>query len=166
MKQKTILISLLLQMLFSCATYTNLQIEKNDDHSCYFFPNEESDELLIYIEGSGLNSVLGIKDGGRWKTRNLGYFISRRYNKYFNIMIPEKLQMEMGKSYTDDRNVLHDYTCENLLESYAVSINRRLSENSYSAVYIVGCSEGGLILPGLYSRIQCKDSIKKMVIWA
>ena len=164
MKQRYIPICLLVFFL-SCAGYSNLYVEKHDDHSCYFFPNLESDKLLIYIEGSGLGSVLGVKKGSSWKRRNLGYYIVKRYNRHFNIMIPEKLQMEMGKSYSGDRNVLYNYTYENLVESYAESINRHLSENRYSAVYLVGCSEGGLVLPGLYSRIQMKDIIRKIVIW-
>jgi pimeloyl-ACP methyl ester carboxylesterase len=134
-----------------------------ENNRAYEFKNTNSDYLIINIEGSGLYSVLGYSTDKTMKKSGWWYFIVEEFGNEFTILVPEKLNYEIGKYYQYDVDIRKTYTLENLLECYSKVINNYLSENNYSRIILVGSSEGACILPALYQRILNKDKISGMV---
>jgi pimeloyl-ACP methyl ester carboxylesterase len=144
--------------------YNNMNILTYENSSAYEFKNEKSNKLIINIEGSGWQSVLGYGDNKRWKKTGWWYYIVEEFNDKFTILVPEKLNFEMsGGYYGFDINSRKNYTFDGLVDCYSEIINNYLSQNSYSTVIIVGSSEGGIILPKIYNNLNYKDNILGLV---
>jgi hypothetical protein len=154
-------ISIIIQ---SCLSYNNLQIEKYGQDSIYKFGNNSND-LLIYIEGSGKTSVLGIKKDDRWISVYFGYFVTRYFSNTYTVLIPEKLNIEFGEDHTIDPIFLKNYTVEKLVKSYCNSIDGYLEKHpEYENVYFLAGSEGGLLFPKIYTDLINKEKIRKAII--
>lgn len=161
-----VILSILL--LGSCATtksvYSNLKIEEYDKTHLYQV-GANSKDLLIYLEGSGTASVLGEKQNGKWISVNFGYFISKYFGPTYRIAIPEKLFIGIGENHSTDSAFLKKYTVDNLVKSYCKSIDAYLAKHSeYENVYIIGASEGGLLLPKVYAELNQRERIKKAIV--
>jgi len=134
------------------------------DRSIYTF-NGNQKKLLIFIEGSGLNSVLGVKKNNRWESVQFGYFLANNPDNEFTLAIPEKLDFEAGKDYKNDKNALKQYTVDNLSDSHARKIDRYIDATSFDAIYLLGASEGGLLAPKIVNALRNKSKIRKMIVW-
>jgi pimeloyl-ACP methyl ester carboxylesterase len=139
-----------------------------ENNTAYEFKNEKSDKLIINIEGSGWNSVLGYTygNGKKWRKTGWWYFIVEALNSQYTILVPEKFNRILGKEYNYyyyDVETMRDYTLENLVSCYSEIINRYLSENAYSSVILAGSSEGSCVLPLVYKNITPKDRITGLV---
>lgn len=177
MKTINIIISVIL--LSSCSTYKMLTIGKNtkpiniqypdmntliyDDKRAYEFKKANSDKLIINLEGSNWYSVLGYTDNKKFQKSGWWYFILEEFRDDFTILVPEKLNYELGKYYYYDIDVRMTYALENLVECYSTIINNYLSENKYSTVFLVGSSEGACILPLVYKNIKENNKISGLV---
>jgi esterase/lipase len=122
-------------------------------------------DLIIFINGSGMNSVLGVKEGGKWKSVEFPYFITKTYKDTYDIAIPEKLNFTLGENCVRNIEKLKNYTVEGLVTAYTQTIDGYLDVKNYNNVILFGISEGGLLLPKIYNNLQNKTKIEKIIIW-
>lgn len=168
MKIKLILVSTIL-LICSCHTfnhknpYPDMETVKYGKSQAYVFENETTDKLIINIEGSGWESVLGIKNDKRWLLTMQGAQLLQVLGDKYTFLIPEKLGRQPGLEYSNDLKDRENYTSENLVNCYMESINGYLSEKSFSSIVIIGTSEGAALLPLVYERIIDKENVKAMV---
>ncbi|MDR1748415.1 MAG: hypothetical protein LBR47_05085 [Spirochaetaceae bacterium] len=144
-------------------TYPNMVTRSYDGGTTYEFRNNNSDTLLIQLEDTGLNSVLGIKQGNKWKQVNSACFLVKWMADRYSLLVPEKLNMKSGRDYRTNRKMKEAYTLDNLVRSYAASINGYLEANTYNEVILIGLGEGGSILPLVYERLEHKNIISGLV---
>jgi esterase/lipase len=171
MKRVFLFVGFFSAILFSCKTvpeifknpYPDMTTLQYRNSNAYEFKNNQSNKLFIYIDGSGLTSVLGVKQNETWKNLRLAYFIARELRNEYTVFIPEKFNMEAGSDYSNNREKLANYTMENLLNCYLESINMYLSESDYQNIVIFGVSEGAHMLPYIYNNMAAKDQVDCMV---
>ena len=167
---RKIFLILFISIIFSCKTsqfgynYNRFETFRAKDYSYYYLNNTETKNLIIYIDGSGLSSVLGISNGNKFSSYSFAYPISKNFCGTNSILIPEKPGMLFGGVYHSQPEVIRLYTVNNLVESYAKSIDHRLSSQAYKNVCIVGVSEGGLLTPMIYSVLKNKPKINELII--
>jgi hypothetical protein len=143
--------------------YPGMEILQYGNSQAYVFPNESSDKLLIIIEGGGWDSVLGEKQGNSWvSVKYVFYFLQELRNDY-TILIPEKLRRQPGMDYSKDMEDRANYTAENLLACYTESINGYLGDHNFSTIVLIGSSEGALLLPLIYEKMDNKNNVATMV---
>lgn len=132
----------------------------------YEFPSKSSkgQNLVIYLEGSGLYSVLGVKSGSIWTEYSFSRFVSRYFSDFATVVIPEKPFMKPGRQYHQDEKVLDAYTARNLVNHYARLIDEYLNTTEAKKVYLFGYSEGGLLAPAVYSSLKNRTRIDKIII--
>ncbi len=168
MRMKIIFLLISMNFIISCQTrnpYPGLQTH-NGESTYYTIENSDSNKLIIYLEGSGYESVLGRFDtSGNWEYTNFAEPITKTFSKEYNILVPEKLMFKMGQSYKDDKAVYSSYRVDELVLSYTKSIDTYLSRNIFSEVYIIGASEGGYLLPAVYKNLKNKNKIDKLVFF-
>jgi pimeloyl-ACP methyl ester carboxylesterase len=168
-KMKYSIISAII-LLVSCAAknitdeYNSLEIFNTDNGQYYLQRNESSKSLTIYIEGSGLNSVLGVADNGKFKSSTFSYEVLKFFGRTDSIVIPEKPNMKFGGDHHSDIKAIQSYTVESMATTYAESIDRHLSEFQYDEVVILGASEGGLLLPRIYSLLKNNEQVDALIV--
>jgi hypothetical protein len=140
-----------------------MEIVRYGNSQAYVFENELSDKLIISIEGSGWDSVLGTKNGERWSGTGIGAQMIQVLRDKYTFLIPEKLKRQPGMVYSGDMEDRANYTAGNLLDCYTESINGYLSEHSFSSIVIIAASEGTVLLPLIYERMNNKDAVKALV---
>lgn len=161
-------------LLISCCSLeiSDIHQEIVDELSVYHVGNDkyyvnsssDSNELVIYLEGSCLNSVLGIKVNNKWTSYTFSHYILDFFKEESIILIPEKPLMDAGGDYYDDDEVLSSYNVSNLMMSYANSIDDYLSRNKFKKVSLIGASEGGLLAPLVYNNLKYKSDIDNIII--
>jgi pimeloyl-ACP methyl ester carboxylesterase len=145
--------------------YGDFETYRINGNNLYEFCSDKNDKLLIYIEGSGTTSVLGEKNKGKWVSYNFGYFLTKYMKKYFTIIIPEKLGMDIGQNRWGDPVFMRSYTVDNLASCYISTIDGYLEKNRhYKSIYIIAGSEGGLLFPKIYSELKNKTIIEKAIV--
>jgi esterase/lipase len=162
---------LLLMFTSSCKTinnsiqepYNNLTILNYENNTVYEFKNEDNKKLVIYIDGTGWYSVLGWKHNNKWDSLGFSNTVVNLLQNDFNILIPERLNMQAGKYYYYDPQMRRNYTLGNLVKSYSLAINTYLNDREYSSIMLVGISEGAALLPLIYENIEQKNNINGMV---
>jgi esterase/lipase len=140
-----------------------MDVFNNNHNTAYEFKNSASDKLAIYIDGTSYYSVLGYKNGSNWDYVSFGYFLVKLLRNEFVVLIPERLNMEIGKYYYLDPNIRRNYTLDNLVETYSSTINLYLKENKYSSIILVGASEGACLLPLIYQHIEMQNNVTGIV---
>jgi esterase/lipase len=170
--QKEIILYLMtILLLYSCTTfnhkdpYPNMEVLYYKNSHAYFFKNDTSDKLVIHIDGSGWDSVLGIKNEKKWLSTHLGAQMLQVLGEKYNFLIPEKLNREPGLVYFEDIEDRANYTAENLLNCYVESINGFLAEHTFTSVILIGISEGGILLPFIYEKMISSSIVTSMVIY-
>jgi esterase/lipase len=160
----------LIVLFWSCKTlnnvqkpYENLNIINYGNNTAYEFLNKNNGKLVIFIDGTRWYSVLGWKEGDTWTSTESGKFFLDIFNKNANFMIPERLNMQIGKFYLYDPEMRKNYTLKNLVQAYSFVINSYLTERNYSSVVIIGHSEGAVLLPLIYNEIIKKEKITGMI---
>jgi esterase/lipase len=139
-----------------------MEILRYGPSNVYEFRNESSDKLVIHIEGSDVASNLGKKKDKKWEYVKLGTQVLQTLQDQYTIIIPEKLNFQPGEEDFSEEFWM-SYTAENVLKHYTDSINAYLSEHSYSSIVLIGVSEGGLLLPLIYEKINDKNLVTGMV---
>ncbi len=112
------------------APYQNLKKRSIGNNNSYLL-NSNKEYLLIFLNGSGMNSVLGERKGGIWRSVEFSYFICKYYGYYYDIAIPKKPDFSLGKNYEEDANKLSNYTVDGLVTSYTNTINDLLRNGKY-----------------------------------
>jgi pimeloyl-ACP methyl ester carboxylesterase len=140
-----------------------MNIVTYENNTAYEFSSGNDNKLIIYLEGSGYHSVMGIKNKNEWQSISFGYFIIQALRDKYAIIIPEKFNRQLGMNYYTDPAMIEIYTLNNLVENYSKTINAYLSDHNYSSVVLIGSSEGAAVLPFVYEKIIDKESIKSLV---
>jgi hypothetical protein len=147
-------------LLTGCAGYKNMKtytIKQGKDFiKRYTFKNdaENKENLIIYIDGSGYASVLGLKEHGSLKIVTMAYEFQRLFQSRFDVLVPEKKNMKPGRSYENDIKIIKDYSLEQRVQTAKTAIADYLDSNTYKRALLVGHSEGGYILPRLYLSLM------------
>lgn len=167
---KKFILYVLVILFCSCKTinnaqqyYENMNIINYGNNTAYEFKNENSDKLVIFIDGTSWYSVLGWSESGTWTSLGTGAFILDIFKDTANVMLPEKLNMQIGKFYQYNPEMRRNYTLENLVQAYSFVINSYLNADDFSSVMIIGHSEGASLLPLIYNKIINKDKITGMI---
>ncbi len=157
------------------AVYENLQKFQMDFHGkptfYYFFPrpvsqNEESRQLVIFLDGRGKQSVLGLQKKSNWETISVSHFLNMYLPKGCDLLVPERIYLEMGQTYLTNDAVSEDHF-KNKLAAYSTLIDNFLNDHpNYEKVSVIGYSEGGILLPKLYHQLTTRSRIHALVLWA
>jgi esterase/lipase len=164
-----LILAILLLVAMSCTTfnhknpYPGMEIVRYGNSQAYVFENALSDKLIINIEGSGLDSVLGIKNERRWTATHNGAQFLQVLRDEYTFFIPEKFKRQPGMLYEEDMEDRANYTVNNLLDCYIESINGYLVEHSFSSIILIGTSEGAALLPLIYERMNNRARVKALV---
>ncbi len=121
--------------------------------------------LMVYLRGSGMTCALGTRDGATWTPNSL--FVSSlvaHYRSTHDLLIPEKLNIEIGKNETRNAKVYSHYTLEELVSAAAKVIDTFVSQYRYREVVLVGASEGACILGAVYRTLAQKDLVSKAIL--
>ncbi len=140
-----------------------MEILSYSNSQAYVFPNDNSDKLIIVLEGSGWSSVLGTKKNDAWTAVYYGYHFLQELNESYTFLIPEILQRQPGGFYIADIEDRANRTAENLIASYTGSINSFLQEHEFSSIVILSIAEGAMLLPIIYENMNDKDNVTAMV---
>jgi pimeloyl-ACP methyl ester carboxylesterase len=135
--------------------------------------NLSSDTLIIVIEGSGWMSVLGRRWMGIWLRTGMTAHVIQPLGRDHAFIVPEKWKRNPRSRswinsgvYFENYDLRLLYTIENLIEMYAAGINTFLANNHFESIFLVGGSEGAIILPALYQQIYQREKIRGMVSFA
>jgi pimeloyl-ACP methyl ester carboxylesterase len=142
-----------------------MEIVTYGDSRGYAFPSENSNKLIINLEGSGWNSVLGLYNGKKWTETHHGAQLLQVLNDTYTFLIPEKFKRQPGNNYENDMDDRERYTAENLIACYTELINGYLNEHDFSSIILIGISEGAILLPSVYRNIdeKHKSNVKALV---
>lgn len=122
--------------------------------------------LLIYLDGSGVSGALGTKLEKKDFYMNVLTKLNHYYSADFDMLVPEKMNVELGKDGSCDVNVLSHYTLQDRVKSAISVLDTVLDENNYNHVVLVGASEGGAILPRVYNNLQYKNKVSELIVLA
>jgi hypothetical protein len=78
-----------------------MEIVRYEKSQAYVFESILSDKLIINIDGSGWDSVLGIKNERRWATIHNGVQFLQVLGDKYTFFIPEKLRRQPGMIYDE-----------------------------------------------------------------
>jgi esterase/lipase len=140
-----------------------MKIVSYGESHAYLFEQNTSDTLIINIDGSAWYSILGIKNEKRWTNVGNGAQLLKALGKEYTFLIPEKFKRQPGMLYFYDIEERAMYTANNLIDCYVESINGYLSEHSFKSIILVGTSEGAMVLPLIYEKLNDKNSVKAIV---
>ena len=129
----------------------------------YSFPNDEYDTLIIVLEGGGWHSALGVMQDNFWKVTGITSMLLPELRGVYAFLVPEKLKRQPGPDYYEDMEDRANYTAENLVAGYTESINKFLADHDFSSIVLIGFSEGALLLPFVYEKMDGKDKVTAMV---
>ncbi|MCL2802098.1 MAG: hypothetical protein FWD28_10105 [Treponema sp.] len=177
MQKSNIAFVLIFLIFFSCATnsnktndlidrtnpYSGMEILTFPNSQAYLFPNEKSDKLVIVLESSGWDSVLGIWQNDLWQSVGLAAFLLKELRNTHNILVPEKLKRQPGINYLNDMEDRANLTAHNLIACYTESINGYLEGKNFSSVVIFSGWEAAALLPLIYEKIDNKDKITALI---
>lgn len=167
-----ILLLVCTMVMSGCVRYDNLKqhtiIRGNDFINYYILRegNKNKENLIVYIGGSGYGSVLGLKEDGRWKETTLAYTLHNTLLSDFDILIPEKMNIKMGKNHRNERKILENYTLDQRVATAILVIDKYLKRNLYENVILLGFSEGGYILPRIYLNLKNQNKISGLAVLA
>ncbi|MCL2608687.1 MAG: alpha/beta hydrolase [Treponema sp.] len=136
----------------------------------YEMGNLSADTLVIDIEGSGWGSTLGRKQLGIWLYTGVAGALFEPLNQEHTLIVLEKWKRDPTARasinsgvYYDDLYLRSIYTLENLIDMYAESINRYMEDKHFTSIFLIGSSEGAIIMPLLYAKIEEREKVKGIV---
>lgn len=125
-----------------------------------------SKKLLIFFEGRGKHSVLGKKGNREWENVSLGYMLNLHLLQGVDILIPEHIHLGAGEEYKTTANLCED-NFSNRVTTYTGILDEFLAFHpQYQEVYMMGFSEGGIILPKIYTQLETKGRITALILCA
>jgi pimeloyl-ACP methyl ester carboxylesterase len=140
-----------------------MEIARYGNSQAYVFGKEASDTVIIVIEGSGGDSVLGVKSEKQWVSVHQAAQFLQVLGDAYTLFIPEKFNRQPGQDYSRNMEDRAKYTAENLLDCYLESIDGYLAEHAFSSIVLIGVSEGGILLPLIYERMNGKHAVTALV---
>jgi len=145
-------------------TQKQLKLNENDSVNYYALTREGSQTLLIYLDGSGYQSVMGVKSGNDWISAGNAYSLAKKQFPEYDFLTMDKVNITMSSDHSTDSSVISNYTFENRVNGSVAAIDDYLRDRNYEEVIIFGISEGGYILPSVYSKLEQKDKITKLIV--
>ncbi|MSR88739.1 MAG: alpha/beta hydrolase [Candidatus Margulisbacteria bacterium] len=152
--------------------YKNIQefrLENNGFFVHYYLlpGTSEQKDLLIFLDGSSKQSVLGLKDKATWEKYGLPYYIRKSLPENIDLLVPEKINIIPGQDSGKNENFLINDTLKNKAALYTLLINQYLnSHTTYKHIYLMGYSEGGFVLPKIYNKLAHKENISGLILCA
>jgi len=142
-----------------------IKLSDNAFVNYYYLIRDKSDTLLIYLEGSGDQSVMGVKEGGIWIRGGNPYSFAKKRFPDYDFLTMDNVNVTMGGDHFMDPAVTNEYTFDNRVKSAVTVIDTFLnnSKKNYKDVIIFGISQGGQILPRVYLSLQRKNDITKLI---
>lgn len=142
-----------------------IKLSENAFVNYYSLIREDSDTLMIYLEGSGYQSVMGVKDGSNWIRSGNPYSFAKKHFPDYDFLTLDNVNVKMGGDQFTDSAVINNYTFDNRVNSAVSVIDNFLSnsDKDYKEIIIFGISQGGQILPKVYSQLQKKDDITRLI---
>lgn len=161
-------------------SYSNIiakRIDLNKDFvNYYIIPGsrigQKNENLIIYLDGSSWGSALGVKGMMiPWRKVTMAMALHKNLSKSYDLLVPEKLNYEMGKEYEydykndrfDNPRIVSEYTLSNRVLAARTVIDSFLKTENYRNVVILGFSEGALILPKVYNELKQKNKITGLI---
>ena len=169
--KKNILIASLIFLFASCS-YNEFKVFTQNDSdgftNYYLFErsgnNSLNEDLIIYLDGASFNSTLGIKGSiFPWKSFSLAYKLQKDLPNKFDLLVPDKMNINTGEDFSEDSIKLSYTTLKGRVNSAVSSIDQFLLIHNYKNIYLIGFSEGGMILPKVYNTLKNKNEISKIV---
>ncbi|MFW5685879.1 MAG: alpha/beta hydrolase family protein [Spirochaetota bacterium] len=157
-------------LLAGCATteyvfhhaFPTLEIHRHDGGYLYESKPAGRDTVVIWLSGGRLGSVLGTNNEGR--VRGGGFWSALyEFGDAMTVVAPERPNARPGTDHEFDDVFLRSYTIDNLVAEYARMIDHYLDRNRTENVYMMGRSEGSLVLPAVYLSLENKERIDRMV---
>ena len=106
--------------------------------------------------------LLGYK---RFNTSLEIIFISLQTSKElpnrFDLLVPDKMNINTGEDFSEDSLKLSYTNLEARVNSAVSSIDEFLVNHKYKNIYLIGFSEGGMILPKVYNDLHNKKVSRK-----
>lgn len=136
--------------------YYSLTREKTD--------GKKANSLLIYLDGTGYQSVMGVKSGNDWLQPGNPYGFAKNRFSDFDFLAIDKVNVKMGGDHNSDPAVINNYSFDSRVKSSVSAIDNFLKDKNYKEIFLLGISEGGQILPRVYTQLQHKDKITKLVV--
>ena len=144
-----------------------LQIDESSFVNYYVIQKDPTQDqtktLMIYLDGSGYDSVMGVKNEIGWIKPGNPFTFSRNIFSDYDFLAVDKVNVEKAESGADDESVINAYTFENRVNSLVLAIDHYLKENKYDNVYMFGISEGGQILPKVYNQLEQRDKVSGLI---
>lgn len=140
-------------------------LDKNNFVNYYSLIRNNSDTLMIYLDGSGYQSVMGVKEGDEWVMIGNPYGLAKNHFPRYDFLAFEKVNVKMGEDPFSETEIINNYTLESRVNSAVVVINNFLenSNKEYKNIIIFGISQGGQIMPKIYNMLKHKDDITALI---
>jgi hypothetical protein len=143
--------------------YSGIEIVRYPNTLAYVYPNDNSDKLIIIFGETGWQSILKFNENNGLSITGMTSHIFLSLRSTHTFLIPEKLKREPGLDYSKNMEDRAYYTAENLISCYAESINGYLGDHEFSSVVLIGSSEGAMLLPLVYEKMNNKEKITAMI---
>ena len=161
-----------LLFLSSCLydNFTVSTLKVDDNFINYYYARRNKDKLpnkslIIYLDGSAYCSTLGIMSSyNSWEALTLANQFNEELSDKYDMLIPEKMNINMGEDFAGDSLKSHANTLTNRIYASVIVIDSFLNKASYENIYLVGYSEGGLIIPRVYNNIKTKEKISRLIV--
>jgi pimeloyl-ACP methyl ester carboxylesterase len=121
--------------------------------------------LLVFLDGSGYQSVLGVQSDEQWILPGPAYGFGKDLFPAYDLMIPEKPNVIPGADPQGAMAAWELSAMEDRVQSAVAAIDAFLEEFPHEAVFLYGVSEGGVILPQVYHALENRDAIDRIVLW-
>jgi pimeloyl-ACP methyl ester carboxylesterase len=133
----------------------------------YWFPrSKDHTRLLVYLPGSGNQSALGYKQGGKWKALSDGWLVKDKFDDSFDVFIADKSNIEPGGNGRENEAFLRSYTLDGRVSAAVASIRAFISEHPYRDIYLMGASEGGTIAARVFIELRGTFEFRKVAVIA
>jgi pimeloyl-ACP methyl ester carboxylesterase len=121
--------------------------------------------LLVFLDGSGYQSVLGEQSDGVWIRPGPAYGFGTSLFPSYDLLIPEKPNVEPGGGPQGESAAWELSAMDDRVQSAVTAIDAFLEEFPYETVFLYGVSEGGVILPQVYKDLAHRGAIDRVVLW-
>lgn len=125
-----------------------------------------SRQLFIFLDGGSKLSVLGKKTKEGWERVSFGYLLDQYLLPDTDLLLLEHIHLGAGEDYRS-LTALSEDNFQNKLEIYTGIIDEFLTFHpKYRNVIFMGYSEGGLLVPKIYTQLETKFRISALILCA
>jgi predicted esterase len=133
----------------------------------YYLPSSEEGgdkRLFVFFDGSSKQSVLGRKSTTK-VSYGLPAYIRMSLRSSDDLVVMDQVSTQPWEDISTNNNVVALNTFKNKTELYSAALDEFLVQHpGYNSVYLIGYSEGGMVLPGVYSLLQERSRVSGIVL--